>query len=228
MIPPSPFFSGPPPRPWWAKLGRVLWVSVPAASFGFLAWVPPLGHAVRRQTLAAWAWFAGYLGAGILEVVLADAFQTTDDQGNSTVTGPVLLYVLALMAGGSVHAGLMTRPRRDAGPVGHLHGFGHRHGSPYGGPGGPANPLGYDGYDQYGQYGLAGPTRPMGGHPLYQQAYDQVPPPPAYDRVPHRPAQDRVPQPGIAPLPPPLDGDAAEVQAGLRELRESLERGEDR
>lgn len=194
--PPPPVFYGPPPRPWWVKLGRVLWVSVPAVSLGFLAWLPPLRNAIRRQTFTAWGWFAGYLGASVMEVILANAFQTKDAQGNGTITDPVGVYVLVLMAVGSVHAGLMTRVGNAPAPVGYLHGFGHRHG------------YGYDGYG--GLQGGPGPTQPMGGYALYQQTYDQVPPP------------------GISPLPPPLDGDAAEVQAGLRELRESLERGEER
>lgn len=62
----------------------------------------------------------------------------------------------------------------------------------------------------YGPGYVPGPTQPNGGYALYQQTYTGPPPP------------------AILPMPPALDNEAAEVQAGLRELRESIERGEQR
>lgn len=215
--PPPPVFHGPPARARRDTLRRLLWAATPVWSLGFLAWVPSLRAALGRRTLGSWAWFALFAAATTAEFVMLDRSDGSGgqaggaDQSSAAVGG----YIIALMAAGAIHGFVSVLPRgfgpRGTGPVTYLQGFGHRHD-----------------YDvTFGQ------TQPMGGYQGYQASYpmDQMPYP--SDRTPY-PMTDRVPYaatdrgPAADAVPRGMDGDAAEVQAGLRELRETLERGEDR
>jgi hypothetical protein len=230
--PPSPVFHGPPARAGRDTPRRLLWAATPVWSLGFLAWVPSLRAAIGRRTVGSWAWFALFAAATAAEFAMLGhsdgsagsggsigTVGTVGRSGGDSASAKVGGYIIALMAAAAVHGFLTILPRgmgpRGRGPVTYLQGFGHRH--DYGYAAGPTQPMG--GYAGYGQ-----PYPDRMPYPMDRTPYpmDQVPYP--MDQTPY--PRDRMP--AADDVPPAADSDAAEVRAGLRELRETLERGEER
>jgi hypothetical protein len=226
--PPSPVFYGPPARARRDTLRRLLWAATPVWSLGFLAWLPSLRAAIGRRTAGSWAWFALFAAATAVQITLLEGPADSGKPGGDPASAKVGGYIIALMAAAAVH-GFLAIPPRGArpwarGPVTYLQGFGHRHDDDH----------------------VSGPTRPVAGYQGYQQPFpvdqgsysaDQPPPYPMMDRTPYSMNEasypmDRMSHPvdqaPAADAVPEMDEDAAEVQAGLRELRETLERGEER
>lgn len=87
------------------RLRQFAWASVPVWSFSLLAFVPFLRIAVARRRARDWAVFAGYLGAVVVEVVLA-SLPGPNDAG-AAVAG---FMVLVLAGTAAVHAFVAFRP----------------------------------------------------------------------------------------------------------------------
>lgn len=94
--------AGPPAGPRSRGVLRQLaWASVPVWSLGLLAFAPFLRLAVARRRKRDWAVFAGYLLAVVLEIVVLSV-SGQHDPGETLAGG----FVLLLMGGAAVHAGL--------------------------------------------------------------------------------------------------------------------------
>ena len=216
---------------------RVLWTLVPICSLGFLGWVPPLRIAIRRQTPAAWLWFAGFAAGTALVIALAETVQDPADPQSGPPAWVGMVIILDIVSA-AVYTGIATKaltrkprmaplPPQDALPYGYEyaydygyaygHEYRHEYGHDHGGY--PGQPAAYPGPPPGPLSPLAPPLDTSSAMPTIVTS----PIPPTVVTSPVGP-----PAAAAAPtLPPPaapnaVDAAAAEVQAELRKLRDFL------
>lgn len=87
---------------------RTLWTLVPIGSLGLLGWVPPLRIAVRKQTPAAWLWFAGSVAAVVLVIVLVTTVRSTSGAKDSPPSWVGMIEILNIIST-AVYTGIASK-----------------------------------------------------------------------------------------------------------------------